>query len=104
MIAEVPDVLNQLITYKLAVSIIWIIIPIITVILLTKYAMRISDYIEKNKEKLLNPPDDKLSVWLIYAVSTIGFIIVFLVNLHRFFKLVISPKVYLLEYGMNFLK
>lgn len=104
VMAEVPDVLNQLLIYDLTVSLLWTVLPIVIILIITKYANKYYNYFIINAEEYSNVEGAYLTIWLTYTLITIGFIGVFLVNLHISLKILLSPKVYLLEYGMNFFK
>jgi hypothetical protein len=84
---QLPEVIEQLIMWKMAEAIVWIVITFIALVVIVKIA--------KSKWDDCYSKFDAIGISMLLGIMPL---IIFLVNVTELIKLIVAPKVYLLEY------
>jgi len=96
MKGQIPDVIQQLLHWKLAVCLFWLVLSISSAIggfLSYKTAVK-ADY----------DPSDFPGWWIVVGILTITSLVSFFPNALDTLQIVFAPKVYLIEYLMGMVK
>lgn len=92
VLSEMPDVLRQLLVYHGWKYFLWFVICLIVVVVSSRWGKRLSKKIEEDEEEVFIL-GYVVSFFLLY-----GFLIAATVNFFQLMKVILAPKIFLIEF------